>query len=145
MAGLLVSEFIRNMVKLGLFCSKEKEKKTIVSFINSSCKLGIFNKFLSNFSFSVVNSSFLFNSSFSSVSAHNLSWLLRFCNKRGRLIEVLRYLKGINYFSRELIFAISRILDNYIGQKQRITPGDDRRNIKSRKLIPANINSLKIY
>ena len=37
---------------------------------------------------------------------------------------------------RELIFAISRILDNYIGQKQRITPGDDRRNIKSRKLIP---------
>ena len=35
---------------------------------------------------------------------------------------------------RELIFAFSRILDNYIGQKQRITPGDDRRNIKSRKL-----------
>ena len=45
---------------------------------------------------------------------------------------------------RELIFAISRILDNYIGQKQRITPGDDRRNIKSRNLIPAKINSLKV-
>ena len=34
------------------------------------------------------------------------------------------------------IDLISRILDNYIGQKQRITPGDDRRNMKSRKLIP---------
>ena len=35
-------------------------------------------------------------------------------------------------------------MDNYIGQKQRITPGDDRRNIKSQKLIPAKINSLKV-
>ena len=35
-------------------------------------------------------------------------------------------------------------MDNYIGQKQRITPGDDRRNIKSRKFIPAKITSLKV-
>ena len=32
----------------------------------------------------------------------------------------------------------------YIGQKQRIIPGDDRRNIKSRKLNPVKINSLKV-
>ena len=49
---------------------------------------------------------------------------------------------------RELIFAGINFRDfanfGQLGQKQRITPGDDRRNIKSRKLIPAKINSLKV-